>query len=96
MISEKPNLRWWSEYSGATISLSMKAAMMIEASASSPIIMSFTIQHLQARHQLVIHRELDEVLRSLPTADARLIAAEEAPDEHLEVLTEQNRQDRFS
>jgi low affinity Fe/Cu permease len=60
------------------------------------IVMLFTIQHLQARDQLVIHRKLDEMLRALPAADVRLIAAEEAPDEHLEALTEQSRQDRLS
>jgi Low affinity iron permease len=60
------------------------------------IITLFTIQHLQARDQMVIHGKLDEMLRALPAADGRLIAAEEAPDEHLEALSEHNRQDRFS
>ena len=58
------------------------------------VIMLFTIQHVQARDQLVIHRKLDEVLRALPEADVRLIAAEEASDEHLEAFTEQHRQER--
>jgi low affinity Fe/Cu permease len=60
------------------------------------IVMLFTIQHLQAREQMVIHRKLDEILRSLPAADPRLIAVEEGPDEDLEAFTEQNRQDRMS
>jgi low affinity Fe/Cu permease len=35
------------------------------------IIMLFTIQHLQARDQMVIRRKLDEMLRALPAADLR-------------------------
>jgi low affinity Fe/Cu permease len=60
------------------------------------VAMLFAIQHLQSRDQLVTQRKLDEILRSIPQADNQLIAVEEAPDEHLETLTELNRHDRIS
>lgn len=60
------------------------------------VVMLFAIQHLQARDQMVVHRKLDEILRSIPRADNRLIAFEEAPDEHLDARTERNRRDRIS
>jgi low affinity Fe/Cu permease len=60
------------------------------------IVMLFTIQHLHARDQTVIHRKLDEILRSSPKADKKVISIEDAPDEHLQALTEQNRHDRLA
>ncbi len=60
------------------------------------VVMLFAIQHMQNRDQIVIQRKLDEILRSIPQADNQLIAFEEAPDEHLETLTELNRQDRLT
>jgi len=60
------------------------------------VVMLFAIQHVHARDQTVVHRKLDEILRSIPRADNRLIAFEEAPDEHLDARTELNRQDRLS
>ena len=86
----------WVVYGAATGFPSYWSIALQSITAIVTIIMLFTIQHLQARDQMVIHRKLDEILRSLPAADMRLIAAEEAPDEHLEALTEQNRQDRSS
>jgi low affinity Fe/Cu permease len=86
----------WVVYGAATEFPSYWSIALQSISAIVTIIMLFAIQHLQARDQMVIHRKLDEMLRSLPAADVRLIAAEHAPDEHLEALTEQNRQDRFS
>jgi low affinity Fe/Cu permease len=59
------------------------------------VVMLFAIQHLHARDQTVVHRKLDEILRSIPRADNRLIAFENAPDEHLEARTEIDRQDRL-
>jgi low affinity Fe/Cu permease len=41
--------------------------------------MLFVIQHLQARDRTVMQRKLDEILRSLPNADNRVIAVGEAP-----------------
>jgi low affinity Fe/Cu permease len=58
------------------------------------IVMLFAIQHLHARDQTVIHRKLDEVLRSIPNADNQLIAFEDAPDDHLEARTRLNRHER--
>lgn len=60
------------------------------------VVMLFALQHLQARDQTVIQRKLDEILRAIPQADNQLIAFEDAPDEHIETLTELNRQDRLS
>jgi low affinity Fe/Cu permease len=60
------------------------------------VVMLFALQHMEARDQRVVQRKLDEILRSIPQADNQLIASEEAPDEHLEALTELNRQDRFT
>jgi len=57
--------------------------------------MLFVIQHLQARDRTVMQRKLDEILRSLPNADNRVIAVEEAPDDELEALTDLNRHDRL-
>ncbi len=56
--------------------------------------MVFAIQHTQARQQAAIQRKLDEVLRAITTADDRLIAVEEAPDEELEALADLNMEDR--
>ena len=60
------------------------------------VVMLFAIQHMQNRDQVVIQRKLDEILRSIPQADNQLIAFEEAPDEHIETLTEINKQDRLT
>ena len=81
----------WVAYGSATGFPSYWSIALQSITAIVTVVMLFTIQHLQARDQMVIHRKLDEMLRSLPAADVRLIAAEEAPDEHLEALTEQNR-----
>jgi low affinity Fe/Cu permease len=60
------------------------------------LVMVFAIQHTQSRQQLATQRKLDEVVRSLPRADNRLIAAESAPDEELQALGELNATDRRS
>ena len=86
----------WVAYGAADGFPSYWAVVLQSITAIVTIVMLFTIQHLQARDQLVIHRKLDEMLRALPAADVRLIAAEEAPDEHLEAMTKQHRQDRLS
>jgi low affinity Fe/Cu permease len=71
-------------------------AILESVSAVVTVVMLFAIQHLQARDQTVMQRKLDEILRSLPNADNRVIAVEEAPDEELKILTDLNRQDRLS
>jgi low affinity Fe/Cu permease len=70
-------------------------AILQSVTAVVTVVMLFVIQHLQARDRTVMQRKLDEILRSLPNADNRVIAVEEAPDAELETLTELNRQDRL-
>jgi low affinity Fe/Cu permease len=50
------------------------------------VVMVFAIQHTQHREQLVTQRKLDELVRSQPGADDRLIAAEAATDAELDDL----------
>lgn len=70
-------------------------AILQSVTAVVTVVMLFVIQHLQARDRTVMQRKLDEILRSLPNADNRVIAVEEAPDEELEALTDLNRHDRL-
>ena len=58
------------------------------------VVMLFAMQHLQARDQSATQRKLDEILRSLPGTDNRLISIEERSDEELAVLAAMNREDR--
>jgi low affinity Fe/Cu permease len=58
------------------------------------VVMLFAIQHLQSRDQAAAQRKLDEILRSLPGTDKRLISVEDRSDEELEVLAAMNREDR--
>ncbi len=69
-------------------------ATLYATSSSITLVMVFAIQHTQARQQAAIQRKLDEVLRAITTADDRLIAVEEAPDEELEALADLNMEDR--
>lgn len=52
------------------------------------VVMVFAIQHTQRREQLVTQRKLDELVRSQPGADDRIIAAETATDAELDHLIE--------
>jgi low affinity Fe/Cu permease len=70
-------------------------AILQSVTAVVTVVMLFVIQHLQARDRTVLQRTLDEILRSLPNADNRVIAIEEAPDAELETLTDLNRRDRL-
>jgi len=45
-------------------------------SSAITLVMVFSIQHTQSRQQTATQRKLDELVRSLPHADNRLIAAE--------------------
>jgi len=54
------------------------------------VVMVFAIQHTQHRQQLVTQRKLDELLRSQPEADDRMIAAETATDAELDDLMDAN------
>ena len=63
-------------------------------STSITLVMVFAIQHTQGRQEMAIQRKLDELLRAMPAADDRLIAAEDAPDDELDALSALNRADR--
>jgi low affinity Fe/Cu permease len=47
------------------------------------LIMLFVIQHTQSRQQLVLQLKLDELIRSNPRADDRVVKLEVAPDDEL-------------
>ena len=66
------------------------ATVLEVVSSSITLVMVFTIQHTQARQQAASQRKLDELLRAVPTADNRLIAVEEAPDDELAALADRN------
>jgi low affinity Fe/Cu permease len=86
----------WVAFGAATGFPSYWSIALQSITAIVTIIMLFTLQHLQARDRMVVHRKLDELIRSLPRADNRLMAAEDAPDEHLAAFGEFHRQDRLS
>jgi low affinity Fe/Cu permease len=73
--------RWWE-------------TVLYSTASSVTVVMVFAIQHTQHREQLVTQRKLDELLRALPQADDRLIAAEGASDAELEALAGLNTADR--
>ena len=54
------------------------ATTLFAASGAVTLVMVFIIQHTQARLEIATQRKLDELLRSHPDADNRLIAAEVA------------------
>jgi low affinity Fe/Cu permease len=70
-----------------------ETAMYVTTSAVT-LVMVFAIQHTQSRQQLATQRKLDELVRSMPDADNRLIAAESASDEELDALAQLNATDR--
>jgi low affinity Fe/Cu permease len=72
-----------------------ETAMYVTSSAIT-LVMVFAIQHTQSRQQLATQRKLDELVRSMPAADNRLIAAESASDEELNALGQLNATDRRS
>lgn len=47
------------------------------------LVMLFVIQHTQSRQQLVLQLKLDELIRSSPQADDRVVKLEVAPDAEL-------------
>ena len=72
-----------------------ETAMYVTSSAIT-LVMVFAIQHTQSRQQMATQRKLDELVRSMPDADNRLIAAESASDEELNALGQLNATDRRS
>lgn len=68
--------------------------VLYSVTSAVTLVMVFVIQHTQTRQHSATQRKLDELLRAMPTADDRLIAVEEAPDQELEALAELNLADR--
>ncbi len=68
--------------------------VLYSVTSAITLVMVFVIQHTQTRQQSATQRKLDELLRAMPTADDRLIAVEEAPDQELGALAELNLADR--
>jgi low affinity Fe/Cu permease len=64
------------------------------ASSLTTLIMVFAVQHTQGRQAAATQRKLDEILRSIPTADNRLIALEEVSEQQLQQLNHRNIIDR--
>jgi len=66
------------------------AAFEVAVSAVT-LVMVFAIQHTQGREQAATQRKLDELLRALPGADESLMMLEEAPQEVLREVEEDQR-----
>jgi low affinity Fe/Cu permease len=64
------------------------ATTLYSVTASTTFVVVFVIQHTQARQTAATQRKLDELIRASTRADDGLIAIEEAPDAHLDGLTE--------
>jgi low affinity Fe/Cu permease len=84
----------WIAFGIATGFPSWWETILYSATSSITLIMVFTLQHTQSRLESATHRKLDELLRSLPPADDRLIAVEQASDAELAALAELNSADR--
>lgn len=68
--------------------------VLYSTSGAVTLIMVFAIQHTQTRQQTAMQRKLDELLRTQPSADDHIIAAEEGTDEELQALADLNWNDR--
>lgn len=55
------------------------------------LIMVFTIQHTQTREQAATQRKLDELLRAIPGAAESLMMLEEAPEQFIREVEEDQR-----
>ena len=60
--------------------------VLYSVTSSITLLLVFALQHTQARQESATQRKLDELLRSVPQADNRLIAVEEAADTELTAL----------
>lgn len=69
-------------------------SVLVVVSSSVTVVMVFVLQHTQARQQAVTHRKLDELLHAQPTANDRLIALEDAPDDELAAITDTSHANR--
>jgi low affinity Fe/Cu permease len=59
--------------------------------SGATLVMVFAIQHTQGREQAASQRKLDELLRAIPGAEERLMMLEEAPDDVLHGVVEDQR-----
>ena len=64
------------------------ATALYSGTASVTFVMVFVIQHTNERQTSAMQRKLDELIRSSTGADDSLVAIEEAPDDHLQALTD--------
>ena len=64
------------------------------ATSAATLVMVFIVQHTQARLEIATQRKLDELIRALPGADHRLIAAEVASDAELADIAESHLEER--
>jgi low affinity Fe/Cu permease len=62
--------------------------------AAVTLVMVFVLQHTQSRQQAAVQRKLDEILRVLPGADARVVHVETATERELDVIGAQHQQVR--
>lgn len=72
------------------------ATALFAATSIATLVMVFIVQHTQARLEIATQRKLDELLRALPGADNRLIAAEVASDAELADIGEAHLEERRS
>jgi low affinity Fe/Cu permease len=78
-VYDFPN--WWS-------------TTLFAAASAATLTMVFIVQHTQTRLEIATQRKLDEILRAVPWADNRLIAAEAASDAELADIAEQHLEER--
>jgi low affinity Fe/Cu permease len=64
------------------------ATTLYSGTASVTFVMVFVIQHTHEHQTSAMQRKLDELIRSSTGADDSLVAVEEAPDDHLQALTD--------
>ena len=62
--------------------------VLYSVSSSVTLLMVFVLQHTQNHQQMAVQRKLDELIRSFPHADDRLISAEAASTDELLELSE--------
>jgi low affinity Fe/Cu permease len=67
---------------------------LFAVTSAATLVMVFIVQHTQARLEIATQRKLDELLRAMPGADGRLIAAEVASDAELAHIGEQQLRER--
>jgi low affinity Fe/Cu permease len=72
------------------------ATTLFSTTSVATLVMVFIVQHTQARLEIATQRKLDELLRAMPDADNRLIAAEVASDAELADIGEQHLEERRS